>query len=272
MKRMVVLALAVVLALPLMVLVLETTPAHAENAALRLPDLRMGQVHDLRIRESPEGARLLRFTAIIVNVGAGPFELQGQRSAWWNRPPFPATMSVTQRIYKHTGGYRDLPTRATMFYSGDGHDHWHVKNLQRYTLRQLGGSRQVRQGAKEGFCFYDYFMWNGILPGAPEKKHYRASNTCGEREEEEALRVKMGVSVGWSDVYKYYLPGQWIDITGLPSGRYRLDAVADVKNLFKEGRESNNYTWVEIELKGNKVRVLEYGPSARYCGPTGRWC
>ena len=268
MKRLVVMALAFALALPLVVLVALSSPVHAQNAALRLPDLRMGEVQYLKLRKSPDGRRLLRFSAIIVNVGAGPFELHGQRSAW---RPYARTMSVTQRIYEDAGGYRDVPTAAIMFYSGDGHDHWHVKNLQRYTLRKLGGGR-VREGAKEGFCFFDSYLWNGTLPGSPERKHYLSGRMCGELQEQDALQAKIGLSVGWADVYQYYLPFQWIDITGLPSGRYRLNAVADKKDIFEESREANNHTWVTIELKGDRVRVLRYGPSAPYCGPTGQWC
>jgi hypothetical protein len=266
MKRLVALALASALATSLLVLAMISTPAHAQDAAPRLPDLRMAEFHDLKIRYAPDGTRLLRFSAIIVNVGAGAFEVHGGRP---NTDT--STMAVTQRIYDNAGGYREVPTSAVMFFSGDGHDHWHVKGLQRYTLRKLSGSEQVRKGAKEGFCFYDTYIWNGALPGAPERKHYRDDHSCAKHDPE-ALRATMGLSVGWSDVYQYYLPFQWIDITGLPSGRYRLTAVADAQRRFKESREDNNYTWVDIELEGNKVKALDYGPAARYCGPTGRWC
>ena len=266
-RQVAVLALALVLALPLVLLVLKTTPAHAQDAALRLPDLRMAHPQHMVIREGPEGGRILRFTGIIVNVGAGAFELHGQRPNTTT-----ATMSVTQRIYNNAGGYQDVPTSATMFYSGDGHDHWHVADLVRYKLRRLGGSGKVHEGAKQGFCFFDYYIWNGTLPRAPENKHYSRGGTCGESEGEEALQVEMGLSVGWSDVYEYYLPGQWVDITGLPSGRYRLAAVVDERNLFRESRGDNNYTWLNIELKGMKVKVLQYGPSAPYCGRTGQSC
>ncbi len=272
MKRLVVMALAFALALPLVVLTTVSAPAHAQNAALRLPDLRMGEIQDLKIREVPGGRRLLRFTAIIVNVGAGPFEVHGQRPSTNS-----AGMSVNQRIYDDAGGYRDIPTSAVMFFSRDGHDHWHLLNLQRYTLRPLGGSdqgsdRQVPNGAKLGFCFFDSYIWNGALPGAPERSHYRSTRMCGERREEDALRATMGLSVGWSDVYQYYLPFQWIDVTKLPAGRYRLRALADWRDKFRESREGNNYTWVDIKLRGNSVRALDYGPSAPYCGRNGQWC
>ncbi len=270
MRRLMTLALAFALALPLVALGTVSGSAHAKNTALRPPDLRMGEVQELKVRETQDGRRLLRFTAIIVNVGAGPLEARGQRP-----DTSTATMPVTQRIYDDAGGHRTFPTSAVMFFSGDGHDHWHVKDLQRYTLKPKRGVEspgQIRSGAKEGFCFFDNYVWNGTLPRSPERSHYRSGRVCGERMEEDALRVTMGLSVGWADVYQYYLPFQWIDITGLPSGRYRLKAVADWRGFFRESREANNYTWVDIELKGSKVRALKYGPSARYCGNEGRSC
>ncbi len=271
-KLVVVLALAIALAMSLLLLGGITRPADAQDTVLRRPDLRMGPLKNFKIREYPDGRRLLRFATILVNVGAGPFELHGQRP-----DTDTSTMSVTQRIYDDAGGYRDIPTSAVMFFSGDGHDHWHVKNLQRYTLKRLTRGNavshgQVRTGAKNGFCVYDVFAYNLTLPRTPDQKQYRKAGTCGEAKEEAALRAKMGLAVGWADEYSYLLPYQWIDITGLPSGTYRLRVEADVGGWFRESREANNYTWDKIEIKGDKVTVLKEGPVARYCGRHGRWC
>jgi hypothetical protein len=265
-KRLLVLALAFALALSLVLLGGIARPVDAQGPALRLPDLRMGPIQDMRIRESPDGRRLLRFSTLLVNMGAGPIELYGQRP-----DTDTDTMPVTQRIFDNAGGYRDIRTSAIMFFSGDGHDHWHVKGLQRYWLEPLDGSGQARKGAKEGFCVHDVSPYDLTLPRAPERRIYTTNATCGEREDEEALHVEMGLSIGWVDVYAYWLPFQWIDITGLPSGTYRLWTVADPKKQFKESRETNNYTWNKIELKGTKVRLLKEGPVPRYCGD-GRYC
>jgi hypothetical protein len=54
----------------------------------------------------------------------------------------------------------------------------------------------------------------------------------------------MGLSVGWGDLYRYNLPDQYIDITGLGRRRYRLEGTADADNWFRESEESNNSTWV----------------------------
>ncbi len=72
----------------------------------------------------------------------------------------------------------------------------------------------------------------------------------------------MGVSVGWGDLYSYRLPDQYLDITGLPAGRYRLRALADPAAQFVELDKTNNVTWIDLELTRTTVRILGYGPSA----------
>lgn len=77
----------------------------------------------------------------------------------------------------------------------------------------------------------------------------------------------MGLSVGWGDQYRWTLPDQYIDVTSLDSGKYRLIAHADPLGWFAESDESNNVTWVDIALtvnrKGNaKIRIIGHGPAA----------
>jgi hypothetical protein len=56
----------------------------------------------------------------------------------------------------------------------------------------------------------------------------------------------MGVSVGWKDDYYWRIPGQEIDITSLPNGKYRLLVEVDPRNYFRETNERNNVTWVDL--------------------------
>ena len=58
------------------------------------------------------------------------------------------------------------------------------------------------------------------------------------------------------------MPGQYINITGLSPGRYRLKGVADPWGYFREKDNVNNFTWVDIHLTRAGVRVLNRGPSA----------
>jgi predicted transcriptional regulator len=59
---------------------------------------------------APDGARLLRYTTTIVNVGAGAFELHAQRASTSD-----TEMAVAQRIFDDAGGFRDVSTTAVAF-------------------------------------------------------------------------------------------------------------------------------------------------------------
>jgi hypothetical protein len=221
-------------------------------ASDRLPDLGMAQLRDVHIEKSG-GRRLLRFTAVIVNVGAGPFAVLGQRPDIST-----AEMTTQQRIYDDAGGSRYVSTPAVMKYSGvDGHNHWHLQYLEGYELDRLDNGSKVGTSAKHDFCFSDNESYRLTLPGAPQAPVY---TNCGRSD---WLQVTMGLSIGWGDRYHYTLPDQYIDITGLGAGRYRLWATADPSNWFQETNDNNNFTWVDIQVKahGATLTVLGYGPT-----------
>ena len=222
-------------------------------AADRLPNLGMKRLQDISIEQTSDGRRLLKFTTIIVNVGLGPFELHGQRATTLN-----PDMDVKQRIYNDTGGYRDITTSAVMYYAGDGHNHWHVRDLETYELIRLDNGVKVGTGVKHGFCFFDNVQNDLTLPGAPQSPFYI---NCGSHDPS-ALQVVMGLSVGWGDRYSASLATQYIDITGLGAGRYRLRATADANNWFLESNETDNSTWADMHLKGkgSSIRIIGYGP------------
>jgi hypothetical protein len=121
-------------------------PPGAAAATDRLPDLGMARLRDLSIDTTTiPGRRLLRFTTVIVNIGAGPFETIGRRSSTGT-----TQMSVTQRIPNSAGSYREISTPAVMFWAGDGHDHWHVRDVEAYRLSRLDNGRRVGTGANTG--------------------------------------------------------------------------------------------------------------------------
>jgi hypothetical protein len=73
----------------------------------------------------------------------------------------------------------------------------------------------------------------------------------------------MGLSVGWGDEYPATLPDQYIDITNVTPGHYRLSVTADAQNWFAETNEANNTTWVDVQLRRQgQPRILGYGPTA----------
>src|SRR5215213_10841262 len=257
-KRAVVLLCALAAATLVVLVAVAASKKPAAAATDRLPDLGMAQLKNLRIKNCTEtnfrdcayvGQRQLRFDTVIVNVGAGSFEARG------DRPTTSTSPTVTQRVYNDAGGFRDLPTTAQMYFAGDGHNHWHLGDLESYELIRLDNGTKVGTGAKEGFCFFD----NAVF-GSTQDRFYRG---CGKNPD--ALHVKMGLSRGWGDLYGASTVGQYIDVTNLTSGRYELRATADGPNWFLESNDSNNFTWVEIQISrsGSSFSVITYGPSAQ---------
>ena len=231
-----------------------TAPAAA--ASPLLPDMGMAKLNKITIDTTTlPGSKLLRYTARMVNVGAGPVELIGSR-------PDTSTldMSVMQMIYDSSGSFSESPVNTYMYYAGDGHNHWHVHDIESGSLTSMDNGHQVGVLAKEGFCFSDNAAYNLALPGAPQTKVYTGAG-C-DPNNPSALTADMGLSIGWADVYGYMTNLQWIDITGVPDGRYLLTATADPGDVLQESNYSNNSVWAKIRITGNTVTVLKYGPGA----------
>lgn len=200
----------------------------------------------------------MAFTSTLVNVGTGDFVLRGTRTGddW----------AIDQEILYSISGGEIVPTQAAAEWGGDGHHHWHVVRVANYWLEPYPLAEEGHQVAaaaglidtKVGFCFFDS---DHELERGPAERVFEVEG-CGHEDDN---RWDMGLSPGWSDVYKWTLPGQSIDITGLADGRYRLWAEADHDGVFVEEARDNNLTWVDIELetRPDRIRtatVVEVGP------------
>jgi hypothetical protein len=220
-------------------------PSHAATDVL--PDLRSRGLTDFRIEVASNGEKRLRFTTQIANLGPGPFEVYAKRP---NTDT--ANMAVFQRVHNTAGGYRSIPVSGThAFYSGDGHNHWHIFKMQEFEIRKLNADGTegsiAGSGAKTGFCFWDNTVYNLALPNARQSPRYKG---CGT---ETSLSIKIGVSVGWADTYGANLAYQWIKINGLPDGKYKVRVRTDPKNWFVESVESNNSISTTVKIAGNSV-------------------
>jgi hypothetical protein len=253
------------IAVAALVLGAASVPASAAASSDRLPDLAMYKLMDFQIEKTPDHRRLLRYTTIIVNIGTGNFQAEGSRAS--SADP---EMSVVQRVFDDAGGSRLRRTAARMYWSGDGHTHWHLRDLETSLLQRIrrdgdrtavgetGDRVRPRASAKHGFCFFDNIKFNLLLVGAPLDAFYPG---CGT--DSTVLAQSMGLSIGWGDAYWYDLVDQWVDITGVEDGRYRLTTSADAKNWFLESDDSNNFTWTELRLHGNRPpAVIAEGPFA----------
>lgn len=220
------------------------------------PDLGMAPLTSILVGQDAAGRVFLRFSATLVNVGSAPLIVAAHRSL-----PISDDWRVVQRVDDKTGGYSERETAARLHYAGDGHEHWHVVGAEAHQLETLDG--QIVGGlVKSGFCFFDNVAHAVELPGAPQAALH-SSLECGTQF---ARDIAMGLSVGWGDEYQWYLLDQTIEITGVPDGRYRLRAIADPADFFKESNETNNDTWTIVDLSTvdgrPRVEVVEQGPSS----------
>ena len=250
--RAVRLVLASTLALSALSVAAAPTAAPAARAGGgALPDLAMAPLDDFVI-QWVNGQRLLRFTAMMVNVGDGQFELRGHRASTGD------PMVMDQIIYttasRSSGIAQQLTTQAVAKYSGDGHDHWHVLDFQKFKLVSLD-AEVLGNVEKTGFCSFDSYPYTSPRPPffTSDRDICQTNASSG--------KVLMGTSRGWGDIYRWSIAFQWIDITDLPDGRYKVRVVVDAPyatgGFFREADESNNRSWTKIRIKGSNVTILD---------------
>ena len=221
-----------------------------------LPDLVPKPQNNVFPRKVGGKWRIL-FNTIIVNAGEGDFVLRATRLVGSN-------WSSEQDIQYSEGGAKRVQVRAPLVWGGDGHNHWHIVRVASVWLVPLNAKGEPLSDSKDrvdskiGFCFYDH---GHELARGPGKAEYSA-HSCGKRS---ATVVGMGLSEGWNDTYLMDLPGQSIDVSGLPNGMYRLFTEIDEAGWFREATRSNNRTWIDIELRrtvgGLSAPTIGSGPS-----------
>lgn len=205
-----------------------------------LPDFFPEPPVDVHTKDTGDGWQL-EFSSVLVNVGAGEFWLVV------DRPSVDDPWVVTQAVRHAGGGFDQVRTGAEVEWGGDGHDHWHVRRVVSYRMVGIDDIGTPRPGpgltdAKVGFCIYDF---GRELDGMGPDDAFFERGGC---QPEDALRLSMGLSPGWGDTYEWNLPGQSIDVSDVPDGRYRLWAEADEGGHFTETTKDNNLTWVDLEL------------------------
>ena len=167
----------------------------------------------------------------------------------------PDILAVRQQILEADGTFSSHRTDATMFWSGDGHDHWHVTDIQVAELHSLEKVNVGGKYKKTGFCFFDSYRYTSTKPGF----YTTARSVC---QTNGSGRVRMGVSVRWGDIYPADIAYQWVDISDVPDGRYKLKVFADPPTeeapggTFVESDELNNMGWLKIRIDGRSVKIL----------------
>ena len=222
-----------------------------------LPDAEMAPLFGVELRTSTSGHKHLRFGTIVYNVGDGPLEVRARDT------PGERMGRVVQAIRQTDDTWRKIvKSDARVFYAGDGHDHWHIARFNRATLTSLPGTPATDLRLRKiGFCLVDSFTMADPPPGTPE---FRAYGGCGIRA---STNVKMGISMGWGDIYSPDTKFQAIDVTGLPAGEYRLCTTTNPKGIWTEkgNNHANNSAWVDIELDAASDDLSVIGSGQTLC-------
>jgi hypothetical protein len=210
---------------------------------------------DLHIdRTTVPGRVLLRATSSVNNRGSGPLELRARRTG-------PHAWAIYQAIYSGSGRpylfrtaahlvFKYVPGERYVYGNVGAFTYWkfvHAAAFELWSIDAQGSALQlVRTGPKVDYCVRDLVRSqpSSISPSAPV---YPA---CSQ--DPNIQRDVLGTSVGWSDVYPYMYPEQWIDVTGL-RGRFAFIQVADPDNLLIESNHQNNVSETYVSLPSGVV-------------------
>lgn len=229
--------------------------------------------HQSEIEE--DGAQTcLRFDQVLGNIGDGALDLRFDQPA--GVPPVDdQEVPTSQRIYRSDGRFIDVPSGNMHWHAI--HQHYHFdgfaqSNLWRTNAQGLrAGSAPVATGNKVSFCIAttsvhpDYWAQQAFGPSA-----YPAPDCLEPDSTRHGIdHFKQGMSVGWSDEYNWFLPGQYVEVTGVPNGDYILDTTVDPTGHLVESDKTNNCGSVRVRLShmgtpDAQAELLGPGPA---CGP-----
>jgi hypothetical protein len=213
-----------------------------EARELLCPNLRIGPAAEMYVDRAGPGRVLLRATSDVRSRGRGPIELRGTRNGW-------RTMTTRQRIYRVGGGHIDVDSEATLRFTDVGAywggGYWKVHQLAQFDLRPVleDGSLgdPVRTSPKLNYCLRDLERTRAGRH-SPPRRYYPGCDQNPYRD-----RVRLGTSVGWSDIYPAPYHQQWINVAGL-SGCFVFEMTVDPRENLFESNERDNSSRRRVQL------------------------
>jgi hypothetical protein len=228
---------------------------------LRCPDLIMSAPRELHLdRSTIPGRLLLRATSSVDNRGTGPLELRVHRTAGYGTVVYQAIRDRRGRahIFKTAGRlvFKHVSGERYEYGNVGAASYWKFKHAAAFQLWSIGAHghavRLVRRGPKVDYCLRDLTRTQPSRRSPPDAVYPACSQDSAMRHD------VLGTSVGWSDVYPYSYPEQWIDVTGL-HGRFAYVQIADPDHLLLESSNRDNVSETYVSLPSGRVLGTRVG-------------
>jgi hypothetical protein len=123
------------------------------------------------------------------------------------------------------------------------HEHYHFSGYALYQLLDPVTGKEVLQGKKRAFCLEDVTT----VDDYPLPRGQNAKYDCDYQ----------GIQMGWADTYHNGLTCQFMDVTGVPPGRYDLRVTVNPDKIFPELSYDNNTAQVPVTIPGPPASPVE---------------
>ena len=220
--------------------------------------------------KAEEGAQnCLRFDQVFANIGEGTMEM---RFVIPHDPNSPAH-NIFQRVFRSDGGFDERFAGQWEFHPAHQHYHflgfglsklWRANSLGdrldsfpiRSRRHEFRGKEHhhgppdepIRTGRKVSFCMADTTIDSWLQKGDGPRTYNAPDCLFPAFSDADNDYLIQGITQGWADTYDWYLPDQYIEVTGVPDGYYLLETTVDPDNSLLEADETNNCGSVLIRL------------------------
>lgn len=247
---------------------LERAPAEPETKRLLLPNLRVEPPHQFTFQTGEPSAlaskscyedeivedraqRCLRFSVGAQNVGRGPLELEFARLT-----DVGSEGVMYQRLYYSDGSTARREAGRSEFHKM--HRHFYFTRVRAPAAapvadRSRGALEAAGRGHKSGFCMIDLRIarWRKF----DQQRAYSARSDCSPVGD----RADMGISAGWTDIYTYDTPGNYVEFGDNPDGHYVVRATVDRTGNVRESSDRDNVGYAYVRVEDGNVTLLERG-------------
>jgi hypothetical protein len=182
--------------------------------------------------------RCLRFAFGVRNTGLGPLQLEvGGGATQLER-------ELIQLVERADGTHFARPAGVARWHKTHGHYHHDAAvglRLYRVVDRRRGKLEPTGERRTKGFAHREELLrdWEHFYPTWD--------------------RFGFGLGAGWSDIYEWDRPGNYIDFGLNDDGFYVLRMWADPVNGILESNEKDNVGYTLLKITGDAVKVLEVG-------------